>query len=210
MTLLAIMSIVLALCGATVAGIKECRAALTTSVDDLKSAAKEAFKSIDNSAGVNAQQKCVVDNKRINKKTVHLEASSQKKKFDDSYWWYEKTIWVPIIVLLLVACTLTIRLCAITSDGFQHEIISPSPTEIGLIRIGLALAFLLNIAASLWMKRSYGKMKSTVNLLSTTVNTLDAGSAGDQGGSGITRVEPDAPPDVNPKSDTIDPPQINI
>lgn len=174
MTILAIMSIVLGLCGATVTGIKEWRTALAARVLELVSAVKEGFEKINKSAGKPSQDGCASDEARQNKEQVFAEATKELKAFKRWHWKYENIIWLPITTLLVIAIGLTVNLVWISPEHFRDVITTPSTTAIRVYQWALILTFFVNLSAALIMSFSFSRMKVNRNALTRTATTLEA------------------------------------
>lgn len=185
MTILAIMSIVLGLCGATVTGIKEWRTALTARVQNLVSAVKEVFEKISKQAGKASQDGCKSPAKE-KKERVFEDATKEIDAFNRWHWRYEKIIWLPITILLTVATYLTVRLIWISPDRFREIITSPSTTDIRIYQWVLIATFLLNAGAGCTMLYSVWRMQVNNNSLTRTATTLEAVDIKQQ----VTAVEP--------------------
>jgi len=174
MTILAIMSLVLALCGATVTGIKESRTVMADRVRQLVNAAIAAFDEIDKAAGTISQGSCDSSETRKCQKNVHDSATSQKLKFDRGYGQYEIIIWVPIIVLSAIAIILGGYLAMIPVADFKSVVTNPQDWQIRVLQWMLIVSLFLNLFAVYWMGRCRNRMQSNLDSLSATVTTFIA------------------------------------
>jgi hypothetical protein len=150
MTILAIMSIVLALTGVCFTAIREIRASLSQRVAAWNEHTKQALAVINNGVGP-VERGCADQKQQKEREKKRREAETNNKWFNFSQSIYNNLIWIPILVLGLVALLFLGVLMYLSPDEWRNKLTSPTDQYIYLLKYLLVI-----VAASAVMSAILG------------------------------------------------------